>query len=280
MEEKKRTGFSPLMWIAGAVVLVVVVAVAAVLIFRSPAEQANDNADRPATAAPTTEKVEPAHPDGSVTSDMWGRRVVVPANDRGTPRTVDLYMVEDQCSPAEQIRTPEGLEIQRAHGMSTVWSASDGPTGFTGPLPDGYSRTPAGAALAAWNFYSLMNSGGDAATAVLTERAGMSETQSAEFRRILGENGGTASMKAREDWKNVTVPDGFRVLSCADDLVNIELAKPLGADVQGPSDKYWQVLRLPMLWQGDHWEINGADDNNVERETLNELGSEWSRWEF
>jgi hypothetical protein len=87
-------------------------------------------------------------------------------------------------------------------------------------------------------------------------------------------------MKAREDWKNVTVPDGFRVLSCADDLVNIELAKPLGADVQGPSDKYWQVLRLPMLWQGDHWEINGADDNNVERETINELGSEWSRWEF
>ena len=280
MEEKKQAGSSPLVWIVGVVALVVVVAVAAVLIFRGPAEQTNDNADRPAPAAPTTEKVESAHPDGGVTSDMWGRRVVVPANDRGTPRTATVYAAENQCSPAEQIRTPEGLEIQRAYGMATVWSTSDGPTGFTGPLPDGYSRTPTGAALAAWNFYALMNAGSDAATAVLTERAGMSETQSTEFRRILEENGGSASMEAREDWENVTVPDGFRVLSCADDLVNIELAKPLGADVQGPSDKYWLVLRLPMLWKGDHWEINGADGNDVERETINELGSEWSRWEF
>lgn len=279
MEEQKKTGSSPLVWIAGVVALVAVVA-AAVLIFRGPAEQTTNNAERPAPAAPSTEKVEPAHPDGGVTSDMRGRRVLVPANDRGTPRTDAVYAAEDQCSPAEKIRTPEGLEIQRAHGMATVWSTSDGPTGFTGPLPDGYSRTPAGAALAAWNLYALMNAGGDAATAVLTERSGMSQSQRSEFLRILEENGSAASMEARENWENVTVPDGFRVLSCADDLVNIELAKPLGADVQGPSDKYWQVLRLPMLWKGDRWEINGADGNNVERETINELGSEWSRWEF
>lgn len=280
MKEKKSSAVPALAWVLIVAVVLAVGLTLSWLVFRGPAGEEEGVAEAPATTSPSMPESGPSGQEGGVSSDMWGRRVVVPADDRGDPKTTDLYSTNEQCSPAEEIRVPEGMEIQRTQGASTVWSTSDGPSEITGTLPEGYSRTPAGAALAAWNLYALMNAGGEAGADVIAERTGMSEEKSAEFRQLLEEDGGAGALGQREEWENVAVPDGFRVLSCADDLIIIELAKPLGADVQGPSDKYWQVLRLPMIWEDGHWAINGADNNDVERESISELGAEWSRWEF
>lgn len=269
-------------WILGILAVIVVVAIVATALLRGGGQQTESSSPpqaAPSTTAPDTPEDE-GETENSVSADAFGRRVVTPSNDRGTPLTDQVHRTGDLCSHQEQVRTPKGLEIQRTHNVMTIWSTSDGPTDTTGVIPEEYSRTPAGAALAAWNLSTLTNAGGDVSTEVLADYMGMSDEDGAEFRRIVKEEGGSAAIGQRQGSEDLMVPDGHRILSCADDLVIVELAKPLGADVSGPTDTYWQVLRIPMIWQGGQWQINGQDDNTAVRETLHELGSEWSRWEF
>lgn len=271
-------------WVAGIVVVIVVIAIVATALLRG-GDQETDPAPTP---SPDTESSTSTPEDtdgddqaeGSVSGDAFGRRVVTPGNDRGNPLTDQIHRSDDLCSDQEQARTPEGLEIQRTHNVMTVWSTSDGPSDNTETVPGGYSHTPAGAALAAWNLSTLANAGGDVSTDVLADYMGMSDQDGEEFRRIVEAEGGSQAIGQRQGSDDLMVPDGHRILSCADDLVIVELAKPLGADASGPTDTYWQVMRIPMIWQDGHWEINGQDNNSAVRETINDLGSEWSRWEF
>ncbi|WP_067885300.1 hypothetical protein [Nocardia vaccinii] len=50
--------------------------------------------------------------------------------------------------PTQQ--APAGLEWKLVNGVRLPFSASDGPTGMDGPQPIGFSDTPQGAVLAAW----------------------------------------------------------------------------------------------------------------------------------
>ncbi|MGP6175495.1 hypothetical protein [Corynebacterium sp. A21] len=268
-------------WIAGIVAVIVVIALVATALLRSGGQSDPEpiTAPEPSTSAPESTEDE-ADTESSVSADAFGRRVVTPGNERGNPLTDQLHRTDDLCSDQEQARTLEGLEIQRTHNVMTVWSTSDGPSDNAEAIPEGYSRTPAGAALAAWNLSTLANAGGDVSTDVLADYMGMSDQDGDEFRRIVEEEGGSQAIEQRLGSEDLMVPDGHRILSCADDLVIVELAKPLGADASGPTDTYWQVLRIPMVWQDGHWEINGRDENSAARETINELGSEWSQWDF
>lgn len=271
-------------WTLGFVAVIVVVVIIVTAVMRS-GEKPPDSASTPAPEAePTTSAPNNTDEDGaaqeSVSADTFGRRVVTPANERGNPLTDQVHRSDELCSNQEQVRTPEGLEIQRTHNVMTVWSTSDGPLDTSNAVPEGYSRTPAGAALAAWNLSTLVNAGGGVATDVLADYMGMSDQDGQKFRRIVEDEGSSQALDQRQGSEDLMVPDGHRILSCADDLVIVELAKPLGADATGPTDTYWQVLRIPMIWQDGHWEINGQDDNDAVRETLTELGSEWARWDF
>lgn len=271
-------------WILGLVAVIVLVVIIVTAVIRSGGEQPGSDPTSAPEAEPTTSAPNNTDQDGtaqgSVSADAFGRRVVTPANERGNPLTHQVHGSDELCSNQEQVRTPEGLEIQRTYNVMTVWSTSDGPSDNSSAVPEGYSRTPAGAALAAWNLSTLVNAGGDVATDVLADYMGMSDQDGQEFRRIVEEEGGSQALDQRQGSEDLLVPDGHRILSCADDLVIVELAKPLGADASGPTDTYWQVLRIPMTWQDGHWEINGQDNNNAVRETLTELGSEWARWDF
>jgi hypothetical protein len=50
--------------------------------------------------------------------------------------------------PTQQ--APTGLEWKLVNGVRLPFSSSDGPTGMDGPQPIGFSHTPQGAMLAAW----------------------------------------------------------------------------------------------------------------------------------
>lgn len=283
MDEDAPKNTSARWWILGIVAALVVVAIVATSLLQSGGqndpEPTTEPEPEPSTSAPENTE-DGAGTESSVSADAFGRRVVTPSNDRGTPLADQLHRTDDLCSDQEQARTPEGLEIQRTHNVMTVWSTSDGPSDNAEAIPEGYSRTPAGAALASWNLSTLANAGGDVSTDVLADYMGMSDQDGDEFRRIVEEEGGSQAIEQRQGSEDLMVPDGHRILSCADDLVIVELAKPLGADASGPTDTYWQVMRIPMIWQDGHWEINGQDNNNAVRETINELGSEWSPWGF
>ncbi|MGO3084473.1 hypothetical protein [Ancrocorticia populi] len=281
MDKKPKNA---LWWILGSITLIVVAVLVVVAVVRGGSQASvSDSTSTPpeeTSASSSAPRAPSETAEDSISADAFGRKVVTPANGRGNPLSPQTQRNAESCSQEEKNRAPDGLEIQRIHNVMTVWSTSDGPTDISTEVPNGYSRTPAGAALAAWNLSTLVNAGGDVSTDVLADYMGLSEQKGQEFRRVVEEDGGSQSRQQLPGSEALLVPDGHRVVSCTDDLIVVELAKPLGADASGPTEKYWQVMRIPMLWKDGHWEINGKDNNDAFRETVSELGSEWKRWDF
>lgn len=261
-------------WLLIAIaVLILLVIAGAFLVGRSPEQ----NSEQSSANSPTSTPQSSSQPEKQLSTDVWGRQIEV-VGDQGKPRADHVRKVSDACTQSERQRPLEDLKIQLAYGTQTVWSSEDGPTTTTDGFPDGYSRSPSGAALAAWNFYAISTAQGSAGQQVLVERTGLSETKKQETRELVAKAGTVPG--SNPGAKYLAVPDAHRVLSCSDDLVVVELAKPLGADAQGPKDKYWQVFRFPMIWVGDHWELNGTQDGAIEQGTESGLNESWLPWHF
>nr|WP_172688406.1 hypothetical protein [Corynebacterium glutamicum] len=270
-------------WIAIiAVVAIIAVIGVSMWLARGEGDNSEQNLTQPTeqSSSSPNESSESDTPHSGVSSDAFGRRVVTPSSQQGVALTEQVHQGAEICSPQEQVRAPEQIEIQRTHNVMTVWSVSDGPSDASELIPEGYSHTPTGAALAAWNLFSLTNAGGEVTATVFADYMGLSEQESVEYRAVVEADGGSEAISQRQGSEALLVPDAHRILSCADDLIVVELAKPLGADSSGITDTYWQVLRFPMIWKDDKWEINGKDDNSAVRQTLTDLGSGWTRWEF
>lgn len=88
--------------------------------------------------------------------DKLGRPVYIALDERGA-------ILEQRTPPSGRPATeaPGGVILQQVHGnMMLPFSATDGPTGFTGNgVATGFSRTPQGAALSAVHYTGYLSSG-------------------------------------------------------------------------------------------------------------------------
>ncbi|WP_027020475.1 hypothetical protein [Corynebacterium sputi] len=198
-----------------ALIFVAVLVVAGLVLFF-----ARGSEDSP-TAAPAT------HPDGEdsvqaeqwagKTADRWGTMVYFPVDSRGQILSERLTK-RDPADPSAQLIAPEGVVMQYTDvgstGMPVPFSTTDGPTGFDGTLPTGFSQSGAGAGLAAAHWVATMWTED---TDVVDDYAAMADgfsQKNIERRKRMarGETGGNLSdemlsMPAAEAYK-ITAWDG------------------------------------------------------------------------
>lgn len=268
-------------WIA----VIAVVAIIAVIGVGVWLVQRNDSQEAETLTQPTEETTTPDREPttrstpGELSTDFLGRRVIDYGTGEGNPLTESLYDTPDMCAGAERVRIPEGAEIQRTHEVMTLWTTSDGPSIITNGLPAGYSRTPAGAALAGANINALLGASSDTLTSVLEDGFLWNEDQK-EALSAATDQVAEGFSSPRQGTETIPVPEAFRIVSCAEDLVVVELAQPMNSDLQGPTETYWTVIRLPMVWVNGQWLINSIDSNSTNRGTTQELGGDWVRWDI
>ena len=129
-------------WLLIAIaVLILLVIAGAFLVGRSPEQ----NSEQSSANSPTSTPQSSSQPEKQLSTDVWGRQIEV-VGDQGKPRADHVRKVSDACTQSERQRPLEDLKIQLAYGTQTVWSSEDGPTTTTDGFPDGYSRSPSGAA--------------------------------------------------------------------------------------------------------------------------------------
>jgi hypothetical protein len=243
-----------------AVAALVVVAIVGAIVFIAP--NMNDDAP-PTTASPPPQPTPTSTPGeaeldtgaegfGTPDADLSGRTVMVPNNPAGQPLPQrDPTGPRVGCtSDGRAVTSPEGVMIQRNFGLSTLYSATDGPSYIDGLVLAGYTRTPQGAALAAANIYPRLQAGGPV-TVEATEK--LTVIDSGHF---------TDEQKNAESQKPVNTepvalraPTAFRILSCTDSFTVVELAMIRDVDDNGQrmQSPTYTGIRLNMVWDGGTW---------------------------
>ena len=273
------------LWVTVSLVALAVLAVIALIIANitrggnNGANTSNSDVAAPESDTNTPENgekgKEPAG-DGAVSTDMRGN-TVHDYGDVGKPLTNEQREVDELCFPEEQQRSPEGLEIQRANGVMTVWSQSDGPTtNSDANTPERYAHTPAGAALAAANIMQITGAGGDAAMYVLKNNQYWSPENREAADNLLGKMD-ERGIDRPEDIDIVPVPDAHRVISCSEEQVVVEVAQPIGIE---DDDTVWSRMRFPMVWKDGDWKLNGDDQNDPDKGIEEKLDGTWIKWDL
>lgn len=281
-----RSGYSPqrrrsVGGLVVAVVVVVVVLVAAVvfLVTRGGSDKsAGDAGQSTSTAAGGAQASVSASGGAGVTSDFWGRRVVLPANPDGDVIPQKPVDTADACNPVNYSRVPDDLTAQRTHKISTLWSSTDGPTGFTDGVPSGYSHTPQGAALAGWNYYMMIAAGGKRAYTVYHDFGGLSDSDREEMESIDDKPTETTT----QDRSKMVTPEAVKYLSCHDDQVVVQYFIPtLDPHTRDSNDPKYQVINSEIHWVDDHWEAALKSENGVRQGPLvDDINGEATRWEY
>lgn len=221
----------------------------------------------------------------SVTTNLFGQRVVVPPADQsgGIARTKELKVVDDVCSESELKRVPEGLERQRVNAVELMFSSSDGPTTTRpGHVPDGYGQTVPGAVMTAANVGSLGLSGGPMSAEARLLFGGLTEEQKEKFERE-NPNWQEDYPKKKIDMSGApTLPGAHKILSCYDDLMVVSMAyKEIGNGEGLYETPQWIKVDYPMRWNGKQWETDNNSSVVVQREVIGEeLPMGWTVWEF
>ncbi|AKK10558.1 hypothetical protein [Corynebacterium uterequi] len=159
------------------------------------------------------------------------------------------------------------LQYVKARYLSV--NSEAGPSSMKRAVPRGYAHSPQGAIMAAINQMTYaMYAQGDEVGEEIDKTLWANVPMAQEDREFLGLNERGAVDTARAQ----TLPgaSGYRVVSCAKDLVVVELAfsyDPSG--MAAPID----VFRLPMVWRkGDWWaDLAGANSETAVRPGVDSL---------
>ncbi|WP_125197041.1 hypothetical protein [Corynebacterium bovis] len=264
-----------------AVVVVVVVLVAAVvfLVTRGGSDKsAGDAGQSTSTAAGGAQASASATGAAGVTSDFWGRRVVLPANPDGDVIPQKPVDTTDACNPVNYSRVPDDLTAQRTHKISTLWSSTDGPTGFTDGVPSGYSHTPQGAALAFWNYYSMFTIGGMKAYHSMLNFGGLSDADKEDLKGL----GKQPTEESARDYTSMVAPSAVKFTSCRDDMVVVEyFLKSPDPQTGAASKPKYQPMVAEVHWVDGHWEAALDSKKSVRvNDMTDEIDGEATRWEY
>ncbi|MGV9836465.1 hypothetical protein ACWDUL_20080 [Nocardia niigatensis] len=180
-------------------------------------------------------------------TDHEGRKVMIPLNPVGQPLPQhDPNPGRIECAASAPVTSPEEVMIQRAFDLPLLMSGSDGPSRIDDLVPRGYRRSPQGAALAAWNWVSRSYVGGAVTVQTALKLTALTDAERAQ----IGPQPTTTDTYHPE----FLAPDAFRVLSCDDQYVAVELAIRIDTDGTrgGP---WWVGSRVNVLWRDGDWSI-------------------------
>lgn len=260
----------------GAGALALIIAIAAVIVVVAGKD---DDTTTAAPAAPTTsapsQSMENNGEDGfgAPTADLLGRKVMHPNNPAGQALPQAAAGQRIECDPAAPVSSPTGVMIQMTFDTPNLFSTSDGPAKVDDLLARGYTRTPQGATLAAYNIWQRFQLGGDVGTAVMKNQAVVKP----EVLAKLDAEGMSETRASAESRQATPAPSAFRILSCDADFVVTEYAVRYFGDENGPfPDERWATFRFNMTWQDGDWKmqfLEGAASAAV----VNDLTG-WTQW--
>ncbi|MCS4535501.1 hypothetical protein [Corynebacterium sp. HS2168-gen11] len=179
----------------------------------------------------------------------------------------EMHTCNDRGSVRVGTTVPQSVE-----GRFLLFSEQDGPTKIldNGALT-GYSQTPAGAATAAYNAV--------ASIALLDYYT----SQTIDDLWDLGVSIG-GLLKPGEHYPElgktnaVSLPYGFRVLSCTSRTAQVELL----VDPAVPGE--YAIITLPMVYENDTWIVRMTAEmfaNNARRIAIEDIEWEtWTKWNF
>ncbi|MEU2004658.1 hypothetical protein ACH47B_27020 [Rhodococcus sp. NPDC019627] len=260
--------------IGGAFALVVVLVAAAFAWFAgSDATESTPPVAAPRSPEPSAQGNNGATGFGDPTTDLAGRKVMIPNNPAGMilpqrdpgPRT--------ECSTDQPTTSPGGVMIQRTFNVATLFSETDGPTTLDGNVISGYSRTPQGAALAGWNVIARSYVGGQVSVDSIRQMS----VPSPELDALL-DNPDREGADPK-NLQSLQAPDAFRVLSCDPDFVSVEWGMKRTVDENGalPSP-IWKGIRTNLLWRDGDWRAQFNRESISAGQTYSGLDGTWTRW--
>lgn len=154
-----------------------------------------------------------------------------PAQRTSTPATIDLT-----AAPAQ-------LEWKLIDGVRLPYSKIDGPAKVSGSLATGYSHTPQGAVVAAWQISSRLAVSTDYERVMATQVRG-TESERTQVRQEVAEVRNLTPDQFSARFKQ---PIGFQIVSYDPTFAQIYFA------VQSPTGGYDFVARA-VLWNGKDWQ--------------------------
>lgn len=276
-----QTNKKPLIWILSAVVVIVIIAGIAFAVLGG-----NDN-DTEQQDTPTESQPAPSRaPDASSTTggdqgfstptqDYLGRQVLVPNNHYGQPMGQLRDTTDDVCS-ADEKSTPAEVKIQQTVPM-TLWSTEDGPSGIEDGVPTGYSKSPRGAALAMWNYWTLMNRTDDVSWQIVDNHLELTDE---EQRAFDDENRDPQPVDSEDAPMKQIAPAAYRVTSCDDDYIVFDIARSVDISSSGErlSEPDYVALRMAAVWDDGDWKLQLGSLANSPLNIDDIEG--WTRWSF
>ncbi|QIS23641.1 hypothetical protein [Nocardia terpenica] len=262
------TGNRTTMVLAAGFVMIVAVAAIGVVLARHTGDAAR-SATGATTTAPTSSSARPTDAAGGgfgpMSADALGRPVAHPNNPAGQPLSqTPLQRGEYRCDlppNCPPVESPAGVMWQEVKPWVLPFSTSDGPARMDGPLAVGFSRTPQGAALAAWQIVSRATSSRQNLDVVVA-------------RQTVGAPEDLARLKARRDWDATGSaplgerPSAFRVTAYQDGFASIQYAVPASG--------VFTVIVLEAVWQDGDWKFRAPHIPARPQSVLTLAG--WTQW--
>ena len=234
------------------------------------------------TAAPAT------HPDGEdsvqaeqwagKTADRWGTMVYFPVDSRG--QTLSERLTErDPADPSAQLIAPEGVVMQYTDvgstGMPVPFSTTDGPTGFDGTLPTGFSQSGAGAGLAAAHWVATMwTEDTDVVDDYAALADGFSQKQTEKRKReARGETGGNLD----EQVLNAPAAEGYKINAWDEDYARVRTY----FRVHNEDREFYVAYDMDLRYENAQWvPMHGNDSLNSSELVFMTLEPGVVRWEM
>ncbi|SUE28921.1 hypothetical membrane protein [Nocardia farcinica] len=239
------------------IVLFAAIAVAAVtavgLTVTGSVPGSREATDPPSEATPpASSTVTAVSPSGATvlppTTDLFGNRLEVPADEAGLPLAQDAAARPDPGRQDYLSAPPARLQWQRIWGGAAVpVSGSDGPTRIAEGIATGFAHTPQGAALAALDALARALAAPDGVWQQLVRERyyGGGQALVERFARSRERTGDPA--------RYVVVPDGVRIQPGYDDDLAI-------VQVATRDDLGYTVATWPMAWIDGDWRIRVPDN--------------------
>ncbi|NKS56581.1 hypothetical protein GS504_03445 [Rhodococcus hoagii] len=253
-----------LAWAFCAVLAVVVVAAVLIAVTR---DSDSDNASRPQTSAPSTTEPAPATPGaqfGVPASDIFGRVVAQPVNPRG--QALPQSPVDrPQFRQGSPVTAPDGMMWQQIGPFVLPFSTSDGPARIDGPIARGYTQTPQGAALAAWQANWRLPIDQESLDAVFESQI----EPSTRGPKALW------APKQFQDWSQYAQlprPDAFRIVGWSEDNSYAVIDYAMRDKTPGA----WFTGRFEVVWQDGDWKLR-RPSTQIPPQTITSLAG-WTQW--
>ena len=274
-----KDGARRLNWTLISALFIAVIVIVAIVVLLVPSTRPDVGGGQ-ATGPSTTVARPPSNDSGNSVSgqfgtprvDMNGRRLDVPSAPAGIALPQSGGAAYSATDPDWLTGAPRGLMWQYLfNGVAMPFSTSDGPTKITNGVPEGFSRTPQGAVMAAWqySFRLAYETDGDRRK-VLIEKITTSDGSAAATaarERLEQFDGKTAST----DWGQGTGPGNVPVAVKVSEfngeyaLISYGLPTTRGVTARGVrtdmqvvwKDGMWK-LPLPALDTGSNEEFAGT----------------------